>query len=54
YYLKDRRPALYKELDSENADFLDTTEDPINLDTDFLDRGFEYPVYKDGKEMLDN
>ena len=54
YYLKDRRPALYKELDSENADFLDTTDNPINLDTDFFEGGFEYPVYKNGKEILED
>ena len=51
YYLKDRRPGLYKKLISEKADFLDTTDDPINLDTDFFDGKFEYPVYKNGKEI---
>ena len=28
------------------VDFIDTTDDPINLDTDFFDGGYEYPVYK--------
>ncbi len=51
YYLKDRRPGLYKKLVSEKVDFFDTTDAPINPDTDFFDGGFEYPVYKDGKEI---
>ena len=51
YYLKDRRPELYKKLISEKADFLDTTDNPINPDTDFFNGGFEYPVYKNGKEI---
>ena len=51
FYLKDRRPGLYKELVSEKADFFDSTDEPINTDTDFLNGGFEYPTYKDGKEV---
>jgi hypothetical protein len=50
-YLKDRRPGLYKKLVSERVDFIDTTGHPINPDTDFSDGGFEYQVYKDGKEI---
>ncbi|MBC8487907.1 MAG: carbon-nitrogen hydrolase family protein [Bacteroidetes bacterium] len=51
YYLKDRRPGLYKKLVSDKVDFFNSTNDPINPDTDFFDGGFEYPVYKDGKEI---
>jgi len=51
YYLKDRRPELYKELVSEKASFVDTTGHPIDLKTDFLEGGFRYPAYKDGEEQ---
>ncbi|WP_319761636.1 carbon-nitrogen hydrolase family protein [Maridesulfovibrio sp.] len=37
YYLKDRRPDLYKEL--------------LKSKVDFLKGGYVYPVYKDGKEI---
>ena len=37
YYLKDRRPDLYKEL--------------LKTKVDFLEGGFEYPVHKNGKEI---
>ncbi|WP_419780573.1 carbon-nitrogen hydrolase family protein [Maridesulfovibrio sp.] len=37
YYLKDRRPDLYKEL--------------LKNKVDFLKGGFTYPVHKDGKEI---
>ena len=50
YYLKDRRPELYKKLVSEKVDFINTNDEPINPDTDLLDGGFEYPVSTDGKE----
>lgn len=50
YYLKDRRPKLYKELVSEKADFVNTTDHPIGLTTDFLKRGFNYPSYRGGIE----
>ncbi len=36
---------------AEKVDFIDTTDDPINPDTDFFDGGYEYPVYKNGKEI---
>lgn len=49
YYLKDRRPELYKKLISEKVNFFDTTDEPINPDTDFFDGGFEYPVNKKDK-----
>ncbi len=51
YYLKDRRPELYKELVSEKVNFYNSTDNPIDLNTDFFDSGFEYPEYKDGKEI---
>jgi len=50
YYLKDRRPELYKELVAEKVDFLDTTEHPIDLNTDFLKGGYIYPSYQEGRE----
>ncbi len=43
YYLKDRRPELYGALVSEEAEFVDTTTRPIDLDTDFFKGGFTYP-----------
>jgi predicted amidohydrolase len=50
YYLKDRRPELYKELVSEKVDFLDTTNNPIDLNTNFFKGDFNYPTYVEGKE----
>ncbi len=54
FYLKDRRPKLYKELFSKEADFYDATNHPIDLDTNFLKGGYHYPSYKDGKEETGN
>ncbi len=51
YYLKDRRPGLYDALVEEKVKFLDTTDDPLKLDTDFLEGGYTYPEYIDGKEV---
>ena len=51
YYLKDRRPGLYKELVSEKVSFVDTTDQPVDLKTDFFKGGFTYPAYKDGQEQ---
>ena len=50
-YLKDRRPALYKELVSEKANFVNTTNKPLGLDTNLLKGGFTYPTYKGGEEI---
>ena len=50
YYLKDRRPELYRALVSNEAKFLDTTASPIDLDTDFFKGGFTYPSYEGGDE----
>jgi len=50
-YLKDRRPKLYKKLVSEKADFLDTSDHPIDLNTNFFKGGFNYPSYIGGKEQ---
>lgn len=38
YYLKDRRPDLYKEL--------------LKAKVNFMKGGLEYPIYKDGKELV--
>jgi predicted amidohydrolase len=51
YYLKDRRPKLYKALVSERVAFVDTTDHPLDLTTNFFERGYTYPIYKDGKEL---
>ena len=51
YYLKDRRPKLYKKLVSEKVDFFNTNDEPISPETDLLDGGFEYPDNTDGKEI---
>ena len=51
YYLRDRRPELYKELVSEKVSFVDTTDRSIDLNTDFLKGGFTYPSYKGGQEQ---
>ena len=51
YHLKDRRPTLYKTLVSEKVDFVDTSDSPMNLNTNLLYGGFTYPAYKDGKEL---
>ena len=45
YFLKDRRPELYKELVAEKADFIDTTDHPIDLTTGFFNGGYTYPSY---------
>lgn len=50
YYLKDRRPELYKELVAEKADFLDTTHKKPGLKTNFLKGGYTYPSYEGGYE----
>jgi len=42
FYLKDRRPELYKALVSPHADFLDTTGKPITLKTDLNKGGYTY------------
>ena len=46
YYLKDRRPELYKELVAEKVDFVDTTNRPIDLKTNFLKGGYQYKEKK--------
>ena len=42
YYLKDRRPELYKKLTDEKVDFHEERVDKIDLDTDFMKTGFIY------------
>ncbi|MCD4681519.1 MAG: hypothetical protein K8S00_14150 [Bacteroidales bacterium] len=42
YYLKDRRPELYKKLIDEKVDFHNERGDEIDLKTDFFKRGFLY------------
>lgn len=42
YFLKDRRPELYKKLVDEKADFLDERGDKIDLNTDFFKTGYQY------------
>ncbi len=42
YYLKDRRPELYKKLTDEKVNFHNEREDEINLKTDFMKTGFFY------------
>lgn len=49
FYLKDRRPELYKQLVSERASFVDISETPLTPDTDLLKGDFEYPSYEGGK-----
>ncbi len=51
YYLKDRRPDLYKSLVAPQAKFLEIEPTKIDLQTNFLDGGFTYPTYEDGKEI---
>jgi len=43
YYLKDRRPEMYGELVERHVDFLDTTGNPITLETDLTKGGYTYP-----------
>lgn len=50
YYLKDRRAKLYEELVAPEANFLDTTGQPVNLETDFLKGGYTYPSHTGGHE----
>ena len=42
YYLKDRRPELYKKLTDEKVDFHNERGDGIDLNTNFFERGFLY------------
>ncbi|MFK5856170.1 MAG: carbon-nitrogen hydrolase family protein [Bacteroidota bacterium] len=42
YYLKDRRPELYKKLIDTKVDFLDERSDKVDLKTDFLETDYEY------------
>ena len=42
YYLKDRRPELYKKLVDENVNFHNERSDKVNLETDFFKTGFMY------------
>lgn len=42
YYLKDRRPELYKKLTDEKVNFHNERGDEINLKTDFMKTGFFY------------
>jgi len=42
YYLKDRRPELYKKLTDKKVDFHEERVDKIDLDTDFMKTGFTY------------
>jgi len=42
YYLKDRRPELYKRLVDKKVDFLNERGDKIDLKTDFFKTGFFY------------
>ena len=51
YYLKDRRPGLYEELTAPKANFLEKSEEEINIKTNFLEGGYTYPEYKDCKEV---
>lgn len=46
FYLKDRRPERYQKLVSENAGFVDTTDQPLDLNTNLLKGGFTYPSYQ--------
>lgn len=50
FYLKDRRPDLYGELVAEEAGFVDTANNPIDLNTNLLKGGFLYPSYSGGYE----
>ena len=42
YYLKDRRPELYKKLTDEKVNFHNEGGDEVDLETDFFKRGFFY------------
>lgn len=42
YYLKDRRPELYQQLVSGEAQFFDSSQSPIDEDTDFFGGLFKY------------
>lgn len=42
YYLKDRRPELYKKLVDKKVDFLEERGDKVDLNTDFFKTGYEY------------
>jgi len=42
YYLKDRRPDLYKKLVDTKANFVDERGDKVNLKTDFFKTGYKY------------
>ena len=42
YYLKDRRPDLYKRLTDEKVDFHNEGGDEVDLNTNFFERGFLY------------
>jgi len=42
YYLKDRRPELYKKLIDTKVNFLEERGDKVNLKTDLFKTGYEY------------
>ncbi len=42
YYLKDRRPELYKKLVDTKVNFLEERGDKVNLKTDLFKTGYEY------------
>jgi predicted amidohydrolase len=42
YYLKDRRPELYKKLLDKSVNFINEQGDKTNLKTDFFKTGYEY------------
>lgn len=50
FYLKDRRPGLYNQLVSSQAQFVDIGDKNLDENTDLLGGGFTYPEIKDGKE----
>ncbi len=51
YYLKDRRPEQYKALVAPTVKFLEIDPTQIDEQTNFLDGGFTYPTYKEGKAI---
>ncbi len=51
YYLRDRRPGMYKQLTAPKANFKNIKETDVNTNTNFNDGGFTYPDYSGCKEV---
>jgi predicted amidohydrolase len=50
YYLKDRRPEMYKELTAPKVNFKNIKDTDVDFKTNFNEGGFTYPDYSGCKE----